>query len=83
MKDVIISPVATEKSMLALEKENTLTFIVERKATKSQIKREIERRFDVKVINVRTMISLEGKKAMARLDPEFSADDVFGRIGVF
>lgn len=83
MKEVIISPVATEKTMLDMEKQNTLTFIVSLRATKEQIKREVEKKFEIKVIGIRTLITPEGKKAILRLSPEFSADEISGRIGVF
>ncbi len=83
MKEVIITPVATEKTMLDMEKENTLTFIVLMKATKDQIKREVEKKFEVKVTGVRVMITPGGKKAIVKLSPEFSADEISGRIGVF
>lgn len=83
MKDVIYAPVATEKTTLNMEKENTLTFIVDMKANKYQIKKEVEERFDVKVIGVRVMITPSGKKAIVKLSPDFSADEISGRIGVF
>lgn len=83
MKEVIISPVATEKTMLDMEKLNTLTFIVDMKANKNQIKREVESRFEVKVLGVRVLITPSGKKAIVKLSPEFSADEISGRIGVF
>lgn len=83
MKEVIISPVATEKTMLDMEKENTLTFIVDLRATKAQVKREVEAKFEVKVIGIRTLITKEGKKAVVKLSPDFSADEISGRIGVF
>lgn len=83
MPDVIISPVATEKTMLLMEKENKLTFIVLRRSTKRQIKDEVEERFAVKVRSVNTIISRTGKKAVVELTPEFSADEIGGRIGIF
>lgn len=83
MKDVILSPVATEKTMLLMEKENKLTFIVLRKATKKQIRDEVEEKFAVKVKSVNTIISKTGKKAIVELTPDFSADEIGGRIGIF
>lgn len=83
MTDYIIAPVATEKTTLNMEKENTLTFIVHRRATKPQIKREVEKKFDVKVVGIRVMITPGGKKAILKLSADYSADEVFGRIGVF
>jgi large subunit ribosomal protein L23 len=83
MTNVIISPIATEKSMLGMEKENKLTFMVTRKANKSQIKEEVEKRFELKVLGVNTIITKKGKKAIVELDKSYSADEIAGRIGVF
>lgn len=82
-KDIVLSPVATEKSMLLTERENKLIFVVHRKANKSEIKAEIEKMYDVKVESVRVVISKRGKKAIVKLKDEFSADEVAGRIGLF
>ena len=83
MANVIISPIATEKSMLGMEKENKLTFMVMKKANKVQIKEEVEKRFELKVLSVNTLITKKGKKAIVELDKSYSADEIAGRIGVF
>ena len=38
MEDIIIRPIATEKTMLQLEKENKIAFIVHRKIRKADVK---------------------------------------------
>lgn len=81
--EIIISPVATEKSTLQTEKENKLTFLVNRKARRADIRKEVEERFDVKVEKVNLMITKEGKKAIVKLTKDYSADDIAGRIGIF
>jgi len=53
--DVIFSPVVTEKSAAALEKDNVYTFIVNRDANKIEISRAVEKLWDVRVSDVRTM----------------------------
>ena len=83
MADYIIKPVATEKTMLHVEKENKLTFIVHNKSTKAEIKKEVEERFSVKVESVNMLITKSGKKAVVKLSTEYSADDIAGRIGIF
>ena len=55
-------PFVTEKAMVLLENENKLQFIVDQKATKQDIKREIEKAFDQKVKRVRTLMSMHGEK---------------------
>lgn len=81
--EIIISPVATEKSTLQTEKENKLTFLVNRKARRADIRKEVEERFDVKVEKVNLMITKEGKKAIVKLTKDYTADDIAGRIGIF
>lgn len=83
MVEYIIRPVATEKTMLQVEKENKLTFIVHKKSRKEDIKKEVEERFSVKVDSVNILITKYGKKAVVKLSSEFSADDIAGRIGIF
>ncbi len=83
MEDIIIRPIATEKTMLQLERENKLSFIVNKKSRRSDIKKEIEEKFSVKVTDVNIMITKNGKKAVVTLSKEFSADEIAGRIGIF
>lgn len=52
--DIILGPVITEKSMSG-NQESVYTFKVDKRATKTQIKSEIERQFGVKVLNVNTL----------------------------
>ncbi|MET1124749.1 MAG: 50S ribosomal protein L23 [Archaeoglobaceae archaeon] len=73
----------TEKSVAELEK-NILTAIVDRRANKKQIKREIERLFGVEVERVNTLITPKGeKKAYIKLKPEYSASDLLSKLGVY
>jgi ribosomal protein L23 len=76
-------PVSTEKSTRGIETQNTLVFIVDRKATKIQIKAEIERMLSVKVAAVNTHNDVEnGKKAYVRLAPGYPAIDVATKLGM-
>ncbi len=81
--EIIISPLSTEKSALLAEKENKLTLIVDRKAKKDEIKKEVEERFSVKVEGINIMITKKGKKALVKLSKEYSAEEIAERIGVF
>jgi large subunit ribosomal protein L23 len=56
---------------------------VRRKATKDQIKRAIEYLFDVEVAHVNTRITKNGKHAIVTFTPEYNAEDIGMRIGVF
>jgi large subunit ribosomal protein L23 len=53
-RDVIVRPVVTESSAKLQEEERTYTFIVAKDANKIDIRRAVERLFDVKVEAVRT-----------------------------
>lgn len=55
MYDVIKKPLLTEKSS-AYSQFNTYVFEVNREATKPEIRNAIEKAFDVKVSEVRTMV---------------------------
>ncbi len=80
---VLIRPVASEKAVSMIEKENKLVFIVHRKANKQMIKRAVEEAFGVKVEKVRTLITPQGyKKAYVKLSPEFKASDVASKLGI-
>ena len=52
---ILLKPVLTEKMTSDTEKLNVYGFIVDRKADKKQIKKAVERMYDVKVSGVRTM----------------------------
>lgn len=54
-REVIIRPVVTERSTLLADEDNAYTFIVARNANKPEIRRAVERLFDVHVRDVRTM----------------------------
>jgi large subunit ribosomal protein L23 len=58
---IIRRPVITEKSNRAKMEQNKVTFEVDPKANKSEIKKAIERLFKVKVLKVNTT-TLPGKR---------------------
>ncbi len=58
-EDVIKKPVLTEKSLL-LAKEGWYTFLIDRRASKGQVKEAIEELFKVKVDKVR-LLNVSGK----------------------
>jgi len=82
---IIVKPHLTEKSMNAIDQNNELTFVVLRKANKSQIKNAFEDLFAVKVERVNTQItSSRGEKlAYIKLEAEHSAEDIAVKMGVF
>lgn len=75
-------PLGTEKSIRLMEAENKLIFIVDRKATKKQIKEAIQERFDVKIAKVNTHNTFEGKKAVVTFGEGTLAIDVATKLGL-
>lgn len=59
-EEIIIAPIVTEKSNDQLQ-EGKYTFEVNKKATKVEIAKAVEKLFEVKVIKVNTM-NVNGKK---------------------
>ena len=59
-EDIIVRPYITEKSNLDMA-EGKYTFIVDKKATKTEVKMAVEKLFGVKVIAVNT-VNYEGKE---------------------
>lgn len=66
-RDIIIKPVVTEKSMNLLA-ENKYTFIVDKRANKTEIKNAVEGIFKVKVDKVATVMSKGKPKRMGRFE---------------
>jgi large subunit ribosomal protein L23 len=58
--DIIRGPVVTEKTTLQKELNNQLTFKVDRRANRVEIKDAVERNFNAKVKQIRT-IQVKGK----------------------
>jgi len=80
---IVLHPYVTEKTMNLMEDNNALEFIVRRTANKHTIKRAVEMLFDVEVERVNTKIAKTGKHAIVRFKPEYDAEDIGMRIGVF
>ncbi len=64
--DVILEPIMTEKSLAEKESLNKYTFKVAAKANKGEIKRAVEKMFNVSVESVAVMNVL-GKKKRVRI----------------
>lgn len=75
-------PLTTEKSVRLMEKENKLTFIVDKKTNKVDIKKAVEDLFKVKVVKVNTLIQRGEKKAYVQLSKDSKAMDVATQLGL-
>ena len=74
---VLKYPLATEKAVGVIEKLNTITFIVDFRASKEVIAKEFEQKFGVKVSSVRIAnMPRNDKKAFIKLAKGSSAGEV-------
>lgn len=81
-KMTIIKPIATEKTVKLIELENTLVFEVNKRANKKEVKEEIEKMFNVKVEEIRTLVRHNKKVAYVKLAEENKAIDLATKLGV-
>jgi len=72
-RDVIIRPVVSEKSYAGLEL-NTYTFLVDKRANKTEIKEAIQQIWNVQVTSVRTL-NRKGKTKRRRFTVGKRADE--------
>lgn len=71
--NVIIRPLVTEKSTHQQQTRNAYAFQVHRDANKPQIKQAVEKIYNVKVVDVRTM-TRKGKPRRAKFKMTKTAD---------
>jgi len=81
--DVIEYPIITEKAVDLISTSNRLTFIVNIKSKKSEIKEAVEKMYNVKVKTVNTLLDRKNrKKAFVTLKKGSNAQDVANKLGV-
>jgi large subunit ribosomal protein L23 len=84
MSSILHHPLVTEKAMNEMDFDNKLLFITDIDATKPEIKKEVEDRYDVTVEGINTQITPKAKKkATLALSDDDDATEVASRIGVF
>jgi len=80
---IIKHPLATEKSIRLMESENKMVFVVDKKATKPEIKKSIEELFKAKVVSVNTFHCVTGeKRAYVKFAKETPAIDIATTLGI-
>lgn len=76
-------PLMTEKAINLIEKENKLSFIATPQATKTDIKKLIEKVYKVKVTSVNVLNDMKGrKKVTVKLDKKYKAEELAAKLGV-
>ena len=73
---------STEKAVKLMEAENKLIFIVDKKATKQEIKKVLEDLYKIKIAKINTLIQDGEKKAYVKLTKENSAMDIATQLGM-
>lgn len=72
-----------EKATILREKENKLTFIVYKEATKEDVKVAVEKLYQVKVLTVTSALTPQGKKkVLIKLPAEVSAEEIASKFGM-
>ena len=77
-----MKPITTEKAVRLIELNNTLVFEVDRRKSKTEIKKEIEEMFKVKVESINSLIRLNKKYVYAKLNEKNPAIDVATKLGL-
>ena len=77
-----MKPLVTEKAVMMIETNNTISFKVDKALTKPELKKQIEELFGVKVDKVKTQIKNNQKHAYVKLKKEFPAIDVATKLGI-
>jgi len=66
-----------------LEAENKLVFVVNLKASRSDVKRAVEELYEVRVERVNVIVTSKGeKKAFVKLHPDYKAVDIAIKLGI-
>ena len=80
---IIKYPLSTESAIKTIEDNNTLVFMVDRRANKPMIKKACHDLYDIKVKAINTLIRPDGlKKAYVRISQEQEALDIANKIGI-
>ncbi|MBI2499276.1 50S ribosomal protein L23 [Candidatus Woesearchaeota archaeon] len=82
MNQILKYPLSTEKSVKLMESENKILFVVDKKASKKEIKTAFEEMFKIKVLSVNTSIQKGLKKAYIKLPVENPAIDIATKLGI-
>jgi len=77
-----MKPIVTEKAVMMIEAQNTLTFETSKIKTKEDIKKEFEEVFNAKVQKIRTLVKGNRKYAYIKLKKEFPAIDIATKLGL-
>lgn len=78
----MFKPIATEKAVRMIERENVLTLEFDRERDKEDIKKEIEGTFNIKVEKIQTLIRGNKKICYIKLNKKNPAIDIATKLGI-
>lgn len=77
MNSVLMYPIATEKAVGMIERDNIIEYVVDMRAGKDDIKKEFESTFGVKVERIGIIHTPDNrKKAVIKVKKAFKASDI-------
>jgi len=79
---ILRRPYVTERTFEQIEKENKLCFLVEDRASKTQISSAVEALYELKVGAVNTARTIKGKKAFVRFAEDGAAASLATKLGL-
>jgi len=78
----MLKTVTSEKAVKLIDVDNTIIFEVPRKNNRTEVKKEVEKIFSVKVDSVRIQIRGNKKFAFVKLNKQNPAIDVATKLGM-
>lgn len=79
----ILYPLISESAVRLVEAENKITFIVDSRVSKGDVKKAVEALYEVEVEKVNICVTPTGrKKAYVKLKPAYKAADLAVKLGV-
>jgi ribosomal protein L23 len=77
-----MKPITTEKAVRLIELNNTLVFEVDRRKSKTEIKKELEELFKIKIDSMNSLIRKNKKFVYVKLNSKNPAIDVATKLGL-
>ena len=78
----MLKPITSEKAVKLIELNNTIIFEADIRKTKTQIKKEIENIFKIKIEKINVLIKANKKYVYAKLNKKDKAIDVATKLGM-
>ena len=73
--------ISSEKAVGKMELQNTLEFVVDKSATKQDVKKEVEETYGVVVDKINVFNNMKGeKRAFVKINEKFRADDIAAKL---